>query len=256
MPVARSGRIKADWIRKVGVVALCAHALVGCAAPQSSLMPPNTLTAPYDPQAGEALWAVVPPINESGSTLFDPLEIGDALVGAVSEIRGVSALPLNRTIQAMRALGIEQISSPAEVASLSKAMGVDGLVVPSVSAWDPYDPPVIGLAVALYAREGSTGVAGLDPKALSVAATDSAFLAGSNFAERPVVAKIEHLDARNHQVQMWVREYAQGRSDPGSALNWRIYFASMDLYTEFAAYHVVRQLIGEEWIRTARVAAQ
>jgi hypothetical protein len=230
--------------------------LPGCSAPRATLVPPNTITAPYDGQFGEALWAVVPPANESGTTLFDPLEVGDALVGAVSEIRGVSALPLNRTIQAMRALDLDRISSPAEVAALCKAMGVDGLVVPSVSAWDPYDPPVIGMAVALYARDGSPGLAGLDPKALSVAATDAGFLAGSSFGDRPVVSKIEHLDARNHQVQLWVREYAQGRSDPGSALNWRIYFASMDLYTEFACYHMVRQIIGEEWIRTARVAAQ
>jgi len=237
-------------------VCLAAAALAGCAAPKVAFMPPNTITAPYDSIYGEALWAVVPPINESGTTVINALDVGDALVGAVSEIRGVSALPLNRTIQAMRALGIEQVTTPAEIAALSKALGVDGLIVPSVSAWDPYDPPVIGLSVALYARDGSRGVAGLDPKALSIAATDAGFLAGSNFGDRPAVSKIEHLDARNHQVQLWVREYAQGRSDPGSALNWRIYFASMDLYTEFAAYHLVREIIQEEWLRTARVAAQ
>lgn len=239
-----------------GCVCLAAVVLGGCSAKQATFVPPNTITAPYDSIYGEALWAVVPPINESGASIFDPNDIGDALVGAVSEIRGVSALPLNRTIQAMRALDIEQVSTPGEVAALSKALGVDGLLVPSVSAWNPYDPPVIGLSVALYARDGSPGIAGLDPKALSSAATDAGFIAGSNFGDRPAVSKIEHLDARNHQVQLWVREYAQGRSDPGSALNWRIYFASMDLYTEFAAYHLVRQIIQEEWLRTARVAAQ
>jgi hypothetical protein len=244
-------KIIPGWIAALAI----ACTLTACSTP-AAFVPPNTITAPYDSIYGEALWAIVPPVNESGTSVMDPLEVGDAIVGAVSEIRGVSALPLNRTIQAMRALNLDQITSPRQVEQLAKAMGVDGIIVPSVSAWDPYDPPVIGLSLALYAKDGSKGAAGLDPKALSIAPTDAAFLSNSNFADRPVIARIEHLDARNHQVKMWVREYAQGRSDAGSALNWRIYFASMDLYTEFAAYHLVRQIIQDEWIRTAHVAAK
>ncbi len=244
------------WNTGLKLVFAAALLLGGCAAPQSSLVAPNTITAPYDALAGEVMWAVVPPVNEAGTSLMDPLEVGDALVAAVTEVRGVAALPLNRTIQAMRALKIERITSPQQVRALAEAMGVDGVIVPSVSAWDPYDPPVIGLSLALYSRSGSQGSLGLDPKALSTAASDERFLAHSNFLDRPVVAKIEHLDARNHQVQLLVQDYAHGRSDSGSALNWRIYLASMDLYTDFAAYHLVRQVVQDEWLRTARVASQ
>ena len=38
-----------------------------------------------------------------------------------------------------------------------------------------------------------------------------------------------------------------------SALAWRRYLASMDLYSEFAAWHTVGHLIDHEWIRLARV---
>lgn len=248
-------RLNPGWTKTLLVAGLVLAA-TGCTETRSTLIAPNMITAPYDALSGEVLWAVVPPVNESGTSLMDPLEVGDALVAAVSEVRGVASLPLNRTIAAMRALKIDRITSPGQIKKLAETMGVDGIVVPSVSAWDPYDPPVIGLTLALYSRSGSQGSLALDPKALSTAASDERFLAHSNFLDRPVVSKIEHLDARNHQVQMLVQEYAQGRSDSGSALNWRIYLASMDLYTDFAAYHLVRQVVQDEWLRTARVAAQ
>jgi len=63
----------------------------------------------------------------------------------------------------------------------------------------------------------------------------------------------EFLDGKNHQVVMDVQAYATGRHDPNSALAWRRYLASMDLYSEFAAWHAVGRLIDHEWIRLARV---
>ncbi|KAA0216623.1 MAG: hypothetical protein DYG94_09095 [Leptolyngbya sp. PLA3] len=222
-------------------------------------MPPNVLTAPYDTLAGEVLWAVVPPVNESGTSLVDPLAVGDAVVAAVTEIQGVAALPVNRTLAAMRGTGVERVVTPEQVRQLAEAMGVDGVVVTSITAWDPYDPPVIGITLALYARSGpmrAQAPVELDPKALASAASDADFLARSSFGSGPVAVSVEHLDARNHQTQMYVREFAQGRSDSASALNWRIYFASMELYTQFAAYHGVRRLLENEWMRTARAPAQ
>jgi hypothetical protein len=62
------------------------------------------------------------------------------------------------------------------------------------------------------------------------------------------------LDARNHGVLLELREYADGRADPESALGWRAYTASMELYTQFATYHAVRTLLEQEWIRLARVS--
>ncbi|MCL4220558.1 MAG: hypothetical protein KJZ65_04225 [Phycisphaerales bacterium] len=244
---------------KLGYVGALSAALAGCSAPKSGLMPPNTLTAPYDTLAGDVLWAVVPPVNESGTSLVNALAMGDALVAAVTEVQGVAALPVNRTLAAMRGIGIDRVTTPEQVRQLAEVMGADGVVVSSITAWDPYDPPVIGLTLALYARSGSMRgqvPADLDPKALATAASDAGFLARSSFGSGPASVSIEHLDARNHQTQMYVREYAQGRSDSASALNWRIYFASMELYTQFAAYHGVRRLLENEWMRTARASGQ
>lgn len=252
-------RHKPGWFR-VSVMAVAAGLLLGgCSAPRSTLMPPNMLTSPYDSVQGDVLWAVLPPVNESGTSLVDPLRVGDALVAAVTEIQGVSALPINRSLQAMRGLKLDRITSPDQVRLLAEALGADGVLLPAITAWDPYDPPVIGLTLALYARSGSmsaTGNVDIDPRALSSAASDAGFLARSSFGTAPVAVTMEHLDARNHQVQMYVQQYAQGRSEAASALNWRIYFASMELYTEFATYHCVRRVLESEWMRTARASVQ
>ncbi|GAB4382780.1 MAG: hypothetical protein Kow0022_01040 [Phycisphaerales bacterium] len=252
-------RHKPGWVGFSIVAAAAGLLLSGCTTARSTLMPPNMLTSPYDTVQGDVLWAVLPPANESGTSLVDPLRVGDALVAAVTEIQGVSALPVNRSLQAMRGLEIDRITSPEQVRRLAEALGADGVLVASITAWDPYDPPVIGLTLALYARSGSmkaSGAAELDPKALASAASDAGFLARSSFGTAPVAVAMEHLDARNHQVQMYVQQYARGRSEAGSALNWRIYFASMDLYTKFAAYHCVRKILESEWMRTARASAQ
>jgi len=231
----------------------------GCEMGQKreNMLPPGVIVSPYDTSAGDVLWAVIPPINESGTSLADDLVIGDSIVAAVQGIRGVRCLPLNRSIQALRALGFSRgIQSSSDATKVAEYLGVDGVIAGSITAYDPYDPPVLGLALALYARPGamanSTQVK-LDTRVLSMAFSDFGTYDGLSFAGKPVSVVSEHLDARDHGVLMAVRGYAEGRSDQRSALAWRIYTASMDLYTQFVAHHTVGRLIDEEWLRLSRI---
>lgn len=242
---------------------VCASAVVGgCAAtkPRDQLYPPGVIVSPYDTAQGDVLWAVIPPLNESGTSVADSAAIGDAIVASVQGVRGVRCLPINRSIDAMRSLGYTNgIESSSDAHKLAEYLGVDAILVGSITAFDPYDPPVLGLALALYARPGSMAQASqakLDSRALSMAFTDFGTYDGLTFAGEPVTVVSEHLDARNHDVQMALREYAIGRSDHNSALQWRIYMASMDLYTQFAAHHSIGRLIDEEWLRLAQQQAR
>jgi len=203
---------------------------LGCASEKPELTAPGIHTAPYDQRDGEALWALVPLANESGTTLVDPLAVSDALVAAAQEIRGVRCLPVNRVIETMRAMGMsEGVRSEAEARALAQRLGVEGILVGTITAWDPYDP-----------------------RQLTRATTDSGEQTQTNFSSRQPVVISEHLDARSHEVQLRLKQFAQGRSDKGSAYGWRIYLASMDLYTNFAAYELVGKLLQEEWLRLAR----
>jgi hypothetical protein len=207
---------------------------------------------------GSVLWAVVPLANESGTTIVDPLRVTDALTNRITETRGLTALPVNRTIGAMRTLGLTQVTSVADARAIAKALGVDGVIVGSITGWDPYDPPKVGLSLALFAREGRlrTGDQWLDPVALEMSFTDQAMLPAALIGQEPTTVVAGHLDAANHETLMEVRRYAEGRHDYDAALGWRRYTASMDLYTDFAAYWAIRGLLDEERLRLARLVSR
>ncbi len=242
----------------LGAALTLCSALSGCSS-EPKLKSPEVLAAPYDTSAGEVLWAVAPLRNESGTTLFDVLDVSDKVIGAAGQVRGVRVLPLNRTILAMRALKLSAINSPAEARRLAQELGVDGLILGSVTAYDPYDPPKLGLALALYTRPGrmDRGAAPeIDPRALSQRGSDPGRLPGSHFDDSPASVVSEFLDGNNHQVLMDLKEYAEGRHDRTAALAWRRYLASMDLFSEFAAWHAVGRLLDQEWVRLAKATPE
>ena len=218
------------------------------------LTQPRVTQAPYDASLGEVLWAVIPLTNESGTELVDPLVISDKLVAAAEEVRGVRAVPLNRTLQALNALDLKGVRTPAEVRQLAAAMGVDGIILGSITAYDPYDPPTIGLSLALYARtsamESPDAGASLDPRTLTASPTETR-PPPTSLGDRPAAVVSANLDANDHSVLIALREYAEGRHDPVSALGWRRYTASMGLYTQFAAQHLVAALVEQEHQRLA-----
>ncbi len=252
MRAARGGRVGL-W----AAGAALAGAL-GCAGDREPrLVAPANLVAPYDTTRGEVLWAVAPLRNETGTTIAEPYGLSDKVVAAAAQVAGVRTLPLNRTIAAMRALGLTHLASPDDVRALAAELGVDGLIVGSITAFDPYNPPTLGLALALYARPGALetlGTTAVDPRALARRPTDGGAHPGSSFAGAPLSTGVVHLDGKNHQVQMDVRRYAEGRHDPRSALAWRRYLASMDLFSEFAAWEAVDRLLEREWVRLAGAA--
>lgn len=239
------------------LVALCALTLfgLGCGSSREmKLVAPKVVTGPYDTSQGDVLWAVVPLRNESGTALIDTNEISDKIVAAAAQVRGVRVLPLNRTIAVMRALRMTQLGSPTDARQLASELGVDGLIIGSVTAYDPYNPPTLGLALALYARPGAMDRAAtaLDPRSLSAQSSDYRPFPRTAYGDAPASVVSEHLDAKNHQVLMDLQQYAQGRHDPRTALGWRRYVASMDLFSEFAAWYAVSRLIDQEWVRLSR----
>ncbi|MBX3386119.1 MAG: hypothetical protein KF768_06085 [Phycisphaeraceae bacterium] len=225
--------------------------LAACSTDRSALNAPQVLTAPASATGSEALWAVAPLANESGVMSVDTFAISDKLVAAVNEVRGLSCLPLNRTIAAMRARRLSHISSPDDARLLAETLGVDGLIVGSVTAYDPYDPPKLGLTLALFAHRPADDLSQADPLRVRGAYSDAQVRVLTRFDSRPAAVVSEHLDGSNHDVLFALRQFASGRHDPYSAHGWRIYLVSMDRYTEFAAYTAVARLIDRDRLRMA-----
>ena len=216
-----------------------------------TLTPPEVLISPYSAESSP-LWAVAPLRNESGTTTVDSLRVTDAIVAKVAEIKGISCLPLNRTIAAMRSLGMPSVESPADANRLMAALGADAIIVGTITAYDPYEPPKLGLSLALFGRGGSIGrTTTVDPTTLRTAGSEAGS-AGRAFSVQPLSVTSQYLDALNHEVQMNIKRYAQGRQDQQSARGWQTYLTRMDLYTEFASWWTVYSLLQSERLRLGR----
>lgn len=226
--------------------------LTAC-ADKPELVTPENLVSPYDSSQGDALWAVAPLRNESGTTTADVLAMTDAIMAKVQETRGISAVSTNRVLAAMRTLGMPAVRTPAEAALLARTLGVDGIVVGTITAYDPYDPPTVGLTLGLYAAAAKTPETTIDPRTLSTRATDGRT---ERFGQRPSAVVSEHFDARNHEVLMDLRRYATGRTEKDTALDWRTYLANSQLFAQFAANQAVSRLLDAERLRLAQSATR
>lgn len=238
------------------VAIMVVTALSGCqSAPRAELQPVQTLISPYDTSRGEVLWVVAPLANESGVTLFEPKEITDKLIAATEEIRGVRTVPLNRTMQAMVALEMRSVRSPSDALKLAEALGADGILVGTITTYEPYTPK-LGLTVGLFGRGEAMGSdqGATDVRELRTATSEER--PRTRFGTGPLSLVSSHLDGKNHQVQADVRNYARGRQEGQSALGWKRYLSSMDLFAEFASYHVLDQLVDAEWLRVGRQPGQ
>ena len=260
--LAHTARRAAPALRFGAILLFCA--LGACQPERERLLTPTSLHAPYRfyaPDQPDALLAVAPLRNESGTGVVDTMAISDSLVGQVHQVHGFSVVPLNRTIAAMRILNMPSVDTPDDAHALIETLGVDGLIVGTITAYDPYDPPKMGMSLALFARPGSlmTGGApqreGIDPRAVRSAPTEQS-LPHPEWSDAPTATASAHLDAANHEVQQAVRTFGEGRSPTSSALGWRRYLASMPLYADFVCYRLMERLLDAERLRLNRLHDQ
>lgn len=233
-------------------------ALIGCGFNRKPrFVTPATLESPYAPDRTVTVWAVAPMRNESGTSAVDPMQVSDALVAQLQQVRGVQVLSLNRTIATMRSIGLVSIESQKDAMKLAQELGVDAIVVGTITAYDPYQPVQLGLALALLAPNGSpiignTGMPNtVDPYALQAVGSDFGLPVGGGMSTGPLSVVAVHYDGANHAVQLAVKHYAMGRSESVSAMGWERYLASMRMFTTFACYDATSRLLRQEQQRLA-----
>jgi hypothetical protein len=229
--------------------------LAGCdAIPRQGADP---LVSPY---AERRVWAVAPLRNETGSLHADGLAVAEHLVRHLEGASNIDALPLNRTLAAMEALGMGQVATPAEAMKLLGVLQADALVVGSLTAYDPYDPPKLGMALELYTSPRLESLEPTDVRALTSAAVErGGDLHKPRLSKQPVNVVSAVLDAGDADVRRKLERYAADRrmeKDPTwvwdkSEHSIRQYRMSMDLFSEFAGYVMSWRLLKAESDRLA-----
>jgi len=242
--------------RIFGALLMCAWiaSVCSCSRPVLEAEP---LVSPYTAPS-QVIIAVAPLLNESGTTIAEKLAIADSIVNAIQGIEGLSAIPVNRTIAAMRSLGMHQVFEPDDALAIARLLGADGIIIGTLTAWQPYDPPEIGMSLALFASSDALWGRvshGLDPRALSAAQSDYG-LPDSWVQGRPVSVLAEFMDADDPRVKEAIERYAATRNDPPSALGARRYSASMKLYAKFVSHELVGKLLDLESARLTGIGAR
>ncbi|MGN6370986.1 MAG: hypothetical protein ACTHN5_22255 [Phycisphaerae bacterium] len=185
-------------------------------------------------------FAVAPTVNLSGNHDFDVLAVSDTLFEELQQVGGLNVLPLNKTLAAMQRMGIRTIDSPEMAQRLAEFLGADALVVPAVSAYDPYNPPKVGMILQLYtARQVATAAT---MPAVPLAAAD---------AHQPVSQVAAVFNASNQTVLRELRDFAQGRTQRDSALQDEKFLLDADAYTRFVCNAMIRRLMEVEKVRAA-----
>lgn len=205
----------------------------------------------HSPYPTRRVWAVAPLSNESGSTQADGWSMADHLTRQLENATHLDVLPVNRVLAAMEALEMTQVSSPNEAAQLLRSLGVDGLVVGTITAYDPYDPPKLGLAIELYVDERVEHFDSIDVRRLAQAATAVGPLPTPVGLRQPTSIVSAVFDAADPEIRQKLKRYAMNRGQAEDKEAWHRYRMSMDLYREFVSYVMSWRLLSAETQRTA-----
>jgi hypothetical protein len=191
---------------------------------------------------GTQVWAVAPAVNLSGQPGVDPLLQADLLFAQVQTIKGVSAIPVNRVVEVYSSLNLQNITSVEQAHLVCDLLGADALLVPSVTVFDPYNPPKLGASLQLFYKPGAFERANdIDPRLLARQAALPP--AQSLVRDGGFIQAVGMFDGTNGSVRDALLAYAAGRHDPVGPMGYREYLASMDRYCGFVYHTLLADLI-------------
>ncbi len=223
------------------------------------------LVSPYDTRR---VFAVVPLANESGSLHADGAKMADFLARQLENASNIDVLPVNRVIAAMEVRGMPQVTSPADALRLLNTLSVDGLVVGTISTYDPYEPPKLALAIELYVNDlADQSAETLNLRQLSQARSGAQVGRQSRFRRtQPYTMVSAFFNAASPQVRSRMRLYAARRGTHVEDGGWRRFnplppateketmhniHLSMDLFSQFVSYEMCWRLMAAEHSRMA-----
>ena len=206
-----------------------------------TLRSPNALVAPYKETR---LWAVVPFANESGVSIVDPYRSAELFTREVQQVHGLNAVPANRVIAAMRKQEIQSVNSVADAMQLANMLNVDGIVVGTISDYEPYPPLTLGIKVQLFDVKHNR-IRNFDPQKLTRSPRGTASPEELGHSG-PVAQAAGVFDSTNHQTLSQLQKYSKGRYDPQGAFGKDIYLVRMELYTQFVSYRLIQDLLLSE----------
>jgi hypothetical protein len=214
--------------------------VVASCTPEKKTQPYGREAALYLPGDRPRIWGIGPAVNLSGQDGVDALIQADLLYQQLQPVQGVTVVPVDRVVAVYQALRIGQIQSEDQAKAVCQALGLDGLLVPTVTEYDPYNPPKFGVALQLFEPKAQAAATQFSAREL---ASESAPTANADEPRKVnFLQVVGSYDAANGSVRQSLQAYAKGRFDPNSPLGGAEYYLSMDRYCGFCYHDLLRQL--------------
>ncbi|MCK4658035.1 MAG: hypothetical protein KAV82_00805 [Phycisphaerae bacterium] len=190
---------------------------------------------------GAMVIAVAPALNFSGGNDFDPSSVADLMAGELSYLEGVNVIPVSRVLAVLARQGRQEIGSPAHALEVVQDLGADAILVFAVTEYDPYDPPIVGIAAQLYGFRRADSLGSLDPILVGRQAKPFA-LSPRVPATTPLSQAERVFDAAHQYVVNEVKAYAACRQEGMEPMRWKKYLASQRHYLRFCCHAIIEQL--------------
>lgn len=230
------------FVRTFSLPAVCIAAcvtIIGCGG-QST--PPYGIEQPLSlPGNVRQTWAVAPVINDSGQKNVDPILQADLVYQQLQAVQGLNVIPVNKVVELYNTMRIDRVASDEQASLICDVLGVDALLIATVSIYDPYDPPKMASSLNLFRRGSYRRPINVDIRELARRATPT------TSPVRPpstgFVQVVGMFDSANGSVRAEALRYAQGRNDPSGPYRQRIYLIEMDRYSGFVYHTLIRELL-------------
>ncbi len=238
------GRSSSAIRRVLGATLVFGAALVGgCHGPQPKPYTQETHRL-FLPGSHAQVWAIAPTLNISGEKQVDPLLQSDLVFQELQGVAGLTVVPVNRVAEVYASLKIDKIESEKEAFEVCDLLGCDALVVPAVTAYDPYDPPKLGASLQVFIKPGAyEQTPRLDVHDLQRSPTPEGYEPMA--APHQLVQAVGIFDAAQGSVRIEALDYSKGRSDPNAPMGERIVFMSMDRYCGFVYHELIADVINQ-----------
>jgi len=202
------------------------------------------------PGTKRQVWAIAPAVNLSGQRV-DPLLQADLAYQQLQHVDGITVIPVNRVAEVYAGLRIDRIASQEQAELVCEMLGADGLLIPTVTAYDPYDPPKIGASLQLFGKPAGRRTKLVNPRELArrAAPDDDEALPASTTTPQQFLQVVGMFDAANGSVRKAVHDYAKGRNDPVGPYGADEYFVNMDRYNGFVYHVLIAELMNHPRLR-------
>jgi hypothetical protein len=171
-------------------------------------------------------------------------------------VENLNVLPLNKTLLAMQRLGIRSIDDVKSAQRLAEFLGADGLVIPAVTAFDPYTPPTVGMVLQLYTPAQAAPTTAPAARSDSIRSNPDTVIFATDIptgpppspipAQQPVSQVSAVFNATNQSVLKELHVFAAGRTQYDSALADQKFLMDSDSYMRFVCHAMIRRLMDVE----------